>query len=91
MRLTKKALRSYLEANKTKTFTRGRIDLCPIAGFYTDNGAEYVAVYSTQTYVNKGTVQNPKWAREFISRVDYGTNDQYITGEQALAVLEKAA
>jgi hypothetical protein len=101
MRLTRKAFVDWLRRRKNSNLTTQNVgnrrvpNKCPLATFYKDAvGARYVEAASEIEWTRDGKrwyrLQAPKWAIEFMDKVDdtdMGAYNSLVTADEALGHL----
>ncbi len=90
---SKKAVKEYFEENRTRVVGKARrSDACPLARFYMDVfDWEDVSVSDTIDHSVGCRYYERKlkpWQEKFIILLDARYNDNEVTGEEALQVLE---
>jgi hypothetical protein len=91
--LKEEELRAYFqEHGDTYVGTTGLSYYCPIAWFYKDRHGIDVAVDSFMIRQQKQTrgVDHAPWSASFVSGIDREYPDQYVTGNEALVILERS-
>lgn len=94
MKLTQKGFRAWLESKHPQTVVGRSFEgrTCPIAKYLKDSGANSPSVGRLSFTINYTTtnwqLDLPRWATEFVGRVDGIGKHKPVTASRALKILD---
>lgn len=88
MKISKQALREYLENNPEKQHQVHHPENCVVAHYCLDNGATRAAVSPSGRFVDGTRFLNPTWLRDFIDDFDrLAPAGTYLAGWEVITQL----